>query len=226
MSLDSRIRTSCHCRRGQRGANLAEFGPALVILFIVIFVPMVNLIVWGWGTATGLFITSQSAKAAAVSENYDTALSSAADTAVNLANSCFGKLAHLKPVAGYNDSGLDLYIVVTNILTNRTSTFGPNHPLIGAIDTTNNVYEYQVQTKYEVLPLFNLAKTPMISHIPIISQSTILSFTSQQSAEYPNGLIGTGSNSGSAAVPKLKIWNAPDSSTTTGNTQNAATNSR
>lgn len=205
--------------RQERGANLAEFGPALVILFLIIFVPMLNLVAWGWGMATANFITSQSAKAAAVSENYDVALSSAVSTAADLSNSYFGRLAHLKPVDGFNDSGLDLYVVATNILTNRVTIFGPNTAVTGAIDTTNNVYEYQVQTKYEIAPFLNLGKAPMIGSIPIISKPTMLSFTSQQSAEYPNGLLGAGPATGSGATPKLKIWNAPDSTNSSGSVQ-------
>jgi hypothetical protein len=221
MAVKKRSRTSRHKNRDQHGANLAEFGPAVFILFIVVFIPAINLVAFGWGTATAIFITSQSAKAAAVSENYDTALSSATTTAANLTNSYIGKLAHLKPVEGYNDSGIDLYIVATNILTNKTSLAGPNLPLRGVVDTTNNVYEYQIQTKYEIAPLLNLARTPMLNNIPIISKPTILSFTSQQSAEYPNGLIGNGTNASALSAPKLKIWNAPDLNPVTGSAQNS-----
>jgi hypothetical protein len=205
--------------RAERGANLAEFGPALIILFVIIFVPMVNLIAWGWGIAAAIFITNQSAKAAAVSENYDMAISSATSTAVNLSNSYLGRLARLKPVEGFNNSGLDLYIVATNILTNRVCIFGPDVALSGTIDTTNNVYEYQVQTTYEVAPLFNLGKAPMLDNIPIISKPTMLSFTAQQSAEYPNGLTGGAGVAGVPAAPKMKIWNAPDSNNPNGSFQ-------
>jgi hypothetical protein len=202
MRIELASQISPNRNRHRHGASLAEFGPALFILFVVILVPALNLITWGCCMATAIFITSQSAKAAAVSEDYDSALSSATATATNLSNSYFGKLAHLKPVEGHNDSGVDLYIVATNILTNKTSIFGPNLPLAGLVDTTNNVYEYQVQTKYEISPFLNLTKAPVVNNIPILSKPTILAFTSQQSAEYPNGLVGNGTNAGTIATPK------------------------
>ena len=97
---------------------MAEFAPALFVFLILIFFPFINLFGYLCGVATALLIANQCATAAAVSQTYQDATTASADTAVQLTNSCLGQFARLQAVGGYNGTGVNVYVAVTNINSN------------------------------------------------------------------------------------------------------------
>ncbi|PWT95705.1 MAG: hypothetical protein C5B53_11010 [Candidatus Melainabacteria bacterium] len=171
---------------------MSEFAPALFVFLVLIFFPFLNLFGYLCGIATAALIANQCATAAAVSQTYDDAINNCSDTAMALSGSCLGKFANLQAVGGYKGTGVDVFVAVTNMGSNTTSVFGPNQPISGTVDTTNNIYEYEAQVNYNVGPFISMAGIPLVSEIPMLGKPAQFTFSVQKAAEYPNGLTGGG----------------------------------
>jgi hypothetical protein len=182
---------------------MAEFAPALFIFLILILFPFINLFGYLCGVATAQLIANQCATAAAVSQTYPDALTATTDTAVQLTNSILGQFGRLQPVGGYKGTGVDVYVAVTNIGSNITTIVGPNQPVPGPIDTTNNIYEYEAQVTYNVGPFISMAGLPIVGQLPMLGKPAQFIFAVQKAAEYPDGLVGNGiqQNGGSVGPP-------------------------
>jgi hypothetical protein len=167
---------------------MAEFAPALFVFLVAIFFPFLNLFGYICGVATATLIANQCATAAAVSQTYAEALNSTSNTAVQLANSGLGKFSRLHAVGGYKDSGINIYVAVTELATNSTTFYGPNQPLNVPIDTIKNIYEYEAQVNYSVGPFLSMEGIPMFKDVPMLGKPAAFSFTVQKAAEYPDGL--------------------------------------
>jgi hypothetical protein len=175
---------------------MSEFAPALFVFLMLTFFPFLNLFGYLCGIATAALIANQCANAAAVSQTYDDAMSNSSGTALALSSSVLGKFANLQAVGGYQGSGVDVFVAVTNIGSNTTNVFGPNQPISGIVDTTNNIYEYEAQVNYNVGPFISMAAIPIVSDIPMLGKPAQFTFAVQKAAEYPNGLTSGGSPSG------------------------------
>jgi len=174
--------------RSLRGSNLAEFAPALFIFLILILFPFLNLFGYVCGVSTVTLIANECATAASVSPTFGGALVASSDTAMRLADSPLGKFSHLQPVAGYNGTGLDVYIAITDIASQAVTLYGPNKPLAGAADTSRKIYEYQARVNYTIAPFMNMAGIPLVRDIPILGRPAQFTFTVHKAAEYPDGL--------------------------------------
>lgn len=69
---------------------MAEFGPALIVFFLVILFPMINLIAMGTGAGTIYLLAKESAGKAGNSTTYADVLNAAESAAVQIASSGFG----------------------------------------------------------------------------------------------------------------------------------------
>ena len=178
--------------RKASGANIAEFAPAIFVLFLVILFPLINLLAIASGFATATLIANQCATAAAVSQTYNDALNSMSNTALTLTSSPLGKFAGLQPMSGYGyqGCGVDLYVAVTNVGSNSITVYGPNTPLAGPIDTTNNIYEYEARVSYAIGPFLSMAGTPIFTNVPGLGKPADFQLAVQKAAEYPYGLVG------------------------------------
>lgn len=181
-------------------ASSAEFGPALIVLFLVILFPLINLISIATGASTIYFLSKESASKASNSTTYADALRAAEQVANRIASSGFGKFAKLQPVAGYNGSGIDLYVSDTNINSQNTTSYGPNTPPPIAINTNTNLYTYDVRATYDMGPFVNMGAVPFVKDIPGVGKPARMSFLASSSAEHPEG-IGPGAASTAAAPP-------------------------
>jgi hypothetical protein len=171
--------------RNERGNQLAEFGPALWVFFIVVLFPLFNLCQFVCGVATVALIAAQSAQAMASSPDFNSGLTAGRAAATSLAASGFGKFAHLTPVSPY---GVQFYIDTTNVNTNAQTATGPDTPLSTAIDTTNNLYQIEARCQYNVGPMLPMQNIVLLADIPLIGKAAQLSFSNQKAAEFPNGL--------------------------------------
>jgi hypothetical protein len=186
-------------RRRAFGGNIAEFGPALLVLFLVIIFPLLNLMGFACGVATATLIANQCACSASVSQTYTDALTAASNTAMALITSPLGKFAGLQPLNGYQGSGVDLYVAATNTTSNKTTVYGPNTAVPGPIDTSTYIYEYEARVNYAIGPFLSMAGNPFVGNIPMIGKPANFQLTVQKSAEYPDGLTGGGAAAGAAS---------------------------
>ncbi len=200
MNLDHVRKRRRVSKRRLGSANSAEFGPAMIVLFLVILFPLINLISIATGASTIYFLTKESASKASNSTTYADALKAAEQAAVKISTSGFGKFAKLNPVAGYNGSGIDLYVSDTNISSLTTNSYGPNTPPPIAVNTNTNLYSYDVRATYDMGPFVNMGSVPFVADIPGVGKPARLSFLASSPAEHPEG-IGPGQESTTANAP-------------------------
>lgn len=201
--------------RNQRG-NLSEMPVAMIVFFLFIVFPFLNLVFYAAAVATVAFITTQCASAAAAAPDYDSALAAMQTTCNNLSNSAWGAFARLKPVGGYLGSGADLYVVkVPTANPSAIVVSKADQPDASAIDPTTYVYEYRVRTNYNIAPFTNLAGLPFIGQVPLIGQAVNLSFCSERNVEMVANLgptsvpAGTGSGGAGSAIVTQHYFRAP-----------------
>ncbi|HEY9788149.1 MAG TPA: hypothetical protein V6D17_22360 [Candidatus Obscuribacterales bacterium] len=170
---------------------MAEFGPVLIVAFLFGLFPLINMVGFGAGCATQLFLTRQCASVAGTQLTYDDALNAMRQEAQKIASSGFGKFAKLTPAGGYNNCGADLYVVMTDINTGQSSVYGPNQKPSSSINMGSSICEYRVTTRFTISPFLNLSGVPFIGSVPMIGKSSNISYCCERSAEHPEG-VSTG----------------------------------
>lgn len=174
--------------RPNSGGVLAEFGPVLFIFFMIILFPMLDLIGFGCAMTSMAFIASQCVAKAGQATTYSAALSQAAQEAQRLQASGFATIGNLKPVGGFLDSGVNLYVHESEVNSTNTKTYGPNTVMTGPINTTKNVYQYAATFNCDVSPFASLSAVPFLKDIPGVGKPARMNYTARKTIEYPQGL--------------------------------------
>ncbi|MBI2812333.1 MAG: hypothetical protein HYX67_16100 [Candidatus Melainabacteria bacterium] len=190
---------------------MSELPIALLMLFILLMFPLIDLAGLATGASIAFLIAHQSAARAASHQRYDSALTAMSTEANNFLSTGFANFARLTPVGGYDGSGADLYILATNYRGGGIKVFGPNQPVSEPIDPSTCLYECNVRVKYKVGPVISMANAPFISEIPGLGKPAVLSFEENRAAEYPIGLnkIGDLANSSTNQGPNVATLNIP-----------------
>lgn len=187
--------------RNRRG-NLAEMPVAMLVFFMFIVFPLLNLVFYAAAASTVAFITTQSASSAASTADYNSALTAMQNTCTSLSSSGWGAFARLQASGGYNNCGADLYILkIQTANPSNISVIGPDTPDPNPIDATNYIYEYRVRTNFIIAPFMNLAAVPFIGQVPMIGKSCPLSFCSERDIEMSN--ISSGNAQGQTPFSSL-----------------------
>jgi len=184
------VRTT-HPRRQKRGST-AEFAPALLILFLFLVFPLINLLGLATGTATIALLAQEAANHAAQSNTYTDALVATQSSANQFMGTGFAAFAKLKPAGGYNNCGINLWVNQTAIQSQQGTQYGPNTAVPPPIDATSNIYEYSVHARYVTQPIINLSAVPFIGNVPGVGAPTTLFLCVNRAVEFPDGLIGNG----------------------------------
>lgn len=180
-------------RRSPRGAALqADFAVCLLIFLLATAFPMLDLLGLAAGFATAAFAATQSAHKASLATTYPEAISEALDAAYGIAGGCFGKFAALVPNGGLSNSGVDLYVYVTDIDSGIVKVFGPNSAVTDKIDPSANIYEYCARVNYHCGPMINMSSVPFVKDVPGLGQPFELTYSAFRATEYSDGLNGTG----------------------------------
>jgi hypothetical protein len=167
---------------------LAEW-PVAVMVFLLFFIfPLIDLVAIGSAFAVISLIDYQSVVRASSQQTFNTALSSSVQEIQALNTSAFARFAHLKPVGGYQNSGMDLYIDATNYWNNQSQIYGPNQPLAASVDRTNEIFEYRGRVIYDVTPFINLSSAPFIQNVPGLGKPFRLEFQTRRAVEHPEGM--------------------------------------
>lgn len=187
--------------RRKRGAtNLAEFAPALFVLFFV-GLPLVDLIGFGTGVATCWFAAFNVASQTSKAPNFNAGMSEMVATTNSIIGSAFGKFAKVQPVGGYSNSGMNVYIEQTNPSGGATTVVGPNSQLSPPVDTNKFIYQLDVIGTYDIHPWLPLGSMPYINQVPILGKPARIQVTADRNLEMAVGWIGP-SNYGFAGAMK------------------------
>jgi hypothetical protein len=177
-------------RRNRTGASLAEFGPALIIFFLVILFPLIDLVGLATGYVTCYLATRQAASAAGVSASFDRAQKSSISSLRKIYRAGFGKFARIVPTGGVANSGSHIWIVRTDInsISSGSSEYlGPDEPMSETPDLMRYIYEYRVTTRQNVGPLVPIP-IGLLADIPGLSSPFPVSITCCAQAEHPEGV--------------------------------------
>ena len=187
----------------RRGSSLAEFGPVLVVLILVIIFPLVNLLAWVAGYATVNNITQACGAEAANAASFSEALANVQKRANLLSQSGLAKFARIRPQGGYQSCGVDLYVVTTSIDADpnhkdptRGHLFGPNTGLPADFAQTEKIeqsngavmYEYSVRTNFWVGPVLDLSQLPFVGSVPMVGKDVLLGASTTRAVEHSDAL--------------------------------------
>lgn len=186
--------------RSQRG-NLLELAPAIMILLVVLIFPLINLMGVAVGYGVAFLITNQAARQAAAQPTFGDALSTMHDESGSILQMGVARFAKLRPVAGYQNCGTDLYVIASNYITSNVTEHGPNRPVPPPIDTNAFIYEYRVPGTFEVGPMIDMSSIPCLDAIPGLGSPARISVASDRAVEHPAGLAGLHSTSAQFNTP-------------------------
>lgn len=194
-------------RRSRRG-SIAEVPPALFILFVVIMLPLIDLL--GLALAAGAIgLTNYTCMSrAACQPTFDLALSAMSDEATSFQSTGFFKFLNLQPAGGYQNCGIDMWVKADNFRGGTSQTYGPNTPVPPPVDTTTYIYAYMGRSAFRVSPWISFSGVPLLSQIPGLGQPVVLTFDVCKNVETPGVVEGSvanaaGGNVGSAAPPAI-----------------------
>lgn len=193
--------------------SIAEFPAALATLFFFFAFPLINLAFLGTASACIYLTAVQTAISASYSQTFESALVAVSKEANYINSSGFARLVKMKPVNGYNGTGIDLYVQATG-LASGSQMYGPNTPVAGKVDTATNIYEYVSSATYEVSPFIDLSAIPLLDSVPGLGKPAILNMRAFRACEFPMGLSGPGASlifAGGTAGTKLSDLSGLDS---------------
>ncbi len=170
------------------GHATAEFAPAMIVFFLIILFPLINLIMFAAGYGTGYLCAKQCASRASTQNTFSEALAVVQTESDTFVQSGFGKFAKLAKQGGFNGSGVDLSVVSVDINSGTVTNHPKNAPLGSAATPDSSTYEYRVEATYDVGPFMNLSTLPWIGSVPGLGPPATLTFTTTASAEFPEGL--------------------------------------
>lgn len=178
-------RTGRISQRNSRG-SLAEFGPALTMLamvLLIIAIPIVRVLL---PLATLQFITERAAGSASKATTYGAARSAAHDVVTELVQSPVAKFAGLR-VECLQDVSLFVSEQVASS-AQRNVVVGPNMPLATAACPDKCVYEYEVRAAYLFSPAFSLDRLPVLRKVPFVDAPAAYTARAVRAVEFPEGL--------------------------------------
>lgn len=176
--------------RSQKGSGhaAAEFAPALIIFFLVILFPLINLIMFACGVGTAYLAAKQCASRAGTQATFTEALN-VVQTESNYFQACgFGQFAKLQGVGGAGGSGINLSVVATPYGGGPVTQFTVNTPISGTADPNANTYEYRVDATYTIGPFMDMSMIPWIGGVPGLGPPAQMTFSAASTAEFPEGL--------------------------------------
>jgi len=170
--------------RNSRG-SLAEFGPALVLFFVFLVVPMLSLARLGMSTAAIYFIVDRAADKASKAPSYDAAMSRANEAVDDLINSPIARFSGLK-ADGVGQ--VCLYVDEHVTMSDTANVISRDQLLRKPIYPEVNTYEYEVQSSYSLEPLLPACGLPWLGKIPFLCAPVTLTVRAVRPVEYPDGL--------------------------------------
>jgi hypothetical protein len=202
--------------RNDRGSSeLSEFAPVLYIVFLIILMPLLDLVCVFVAGAVQYLATNDLAAKAATQPSYSSALNSMANEAYQFQSNGLAQFVQMVPEGGYTGCGDDLYVLVTDLASGTVTSSAADQPIGQTINTQTNMYEISVKSAYSVGPLVSLAAVPILQNIPGLGKPVTLCFSANRPVEHPGGLQsaanGTVVGSGGPVTPFNRIASNPAS---------------
>jgi hypothetical protein len=159
----------------------------MYVLFLIILIPLLNLVNLFVSAATLYLATNDFASKAATQPNYSSALNAMAAESYKFQATGFARFLHMVPTGGFSGCGDDLYVLATDLGTGAVTSSQADMPLSQAIDTPASMYELSVQSVYEVSPLISMSALPLLGSVPGLGKPAALTFKATRPVEQPGG---------------------------------------
>ncbi|HEY9788549.1 MAG TPA: hypothetical protein V6D17_24380 [Candidatus Obscuribacterales bacterium] len=168
-------------RKG-RGSAIAELGPAIFLIFVIVVFPLTTLGTLGLRYSFLIMTVRAAALDASRCKQFQEDVSPAQPSAVNTANKTANTFA--SKFSGISLNQVSTYISICNLPTKKI-TFS-EAPLT-AVDEVNNVYDIDVKITGEVMPLIQNSRGYW-GNIPGLTAPFSVTATAAFAAENPSGL--------------------------------------
>jgi hypothetical protein len=167
----------------------------MFLIFIVI--PLIDLVSFVTGVGCSSLLSTWSARQAGPASTFTEAKAAMAQTEAQL--STFTRFCVMKPTAG-GATGVTMKVIVTPVQSGSAQTFtapgsipntpptDPSDPNTPPLNTTNAVYQYEIVSAYDVLPMFNFSATPFLHDVPALGKPVPVRFVTTAAVEHPEGL--------------------------------------
>jgi len=178
--------------RSHRGsAEIAQFIPALYVLFMVALLPLLNVGAVFMAAAVQYLATNDFASRASTQSDFPSALNTMTAGAYQFKSSGLANFITMSPQGGFTGCGDDLYVLTTNIASGLVTSSSADMPLTQPVQTGINIYEISVKSSYSVSPLIDLSAVPILGDVPALGKPVTLSFTANRPLEHPGGFQAT-----------------------------------
>lgn len=183
--------------RSQCGSHIAEFGPVLFIIIILILFPLADLVTYLCGVSTVQLAVTEGSRAAATADTPNDALIAMEKAVKNVASSGMGSFTKLQGEGGYNGCGCKLNLHITSALNGKSQTLEipSQFPLPEELrpgtktNKSDQIYQYLVSGEFTVSPLVDMSGIPGLK-IPMLSPTRV-SYTAEHAVENLQGLNAT-----------------------------------
>ncbi len=178
--------------RRSKGHSIAELGPALFMVLLIMVLPMATLASLGIRYAIMFYAVRQAAREAAKSTQFIADQSALQLSAKNRAAQVINLFSNAAGANGLQLVACNTYADVINISTGATTSYGPSTPIPAGTPITpaTNVYNIRVQVDANVRPLFE-GGTGWFKNaggIPGLTKSFPVRMVSASMSERPDGL--------------------------------------
>lgn len=182
-------------KRKTKGHSIAELGPALFLILLIMVLPLACLASLGIRYTLLFYAVRQAAREAAKSTQFQTNQSALQISAINRARQIMALFANSSGGNGLtvNPGDVHCYVDIINIASGATTSPGPDTriPPATPISTAANVYNVRVQVDGTVRPLFEASGDGagwFGVGVPGLSRPFPVRMVSAAMAERPDGL--------------------------------------
>jgi hypothetical protein len=168
-------------QRKMKGSQAAELPVVLLILFVVILFPLIDLVSVVIGLGTLSFAADSAARAAGAAASYQDAQDKALAASNQIISGPLGQFAHLQPQA----SPVVLHLLQIDSNGNPTQV-DPTQAGF-SIDPKTYSYQYSVTLSYTAMALINLSSSNFLSGVPYIGAPAPVSCSASSPVEHLEG---------------------------------------
>lgn len=172
---------------------MSEYSICITVLLLFFVLPLIDLLSLASGAGVLLLENMQQATKASQQQSFSDALAVLPDEANRFSTTGLCRYLSLQPIAGYRNTGTDLYICADSFRTGdqASKVFPDNQPLPPPIDTSTYVYELCAKTTYYIYPLVSLHAVPFIGSVPGLGLPVAIKFETRRMIEHPLGFCAS-----------------------------------
>jgi hypothetical protein len=172
-------------KRSQRSHNgsTAEFAPALLVLFVIMVFPLIDLLAVAVGYADAWVLSVRWASIAAGSTGIESGTSLVERDCTKSMQTGLANLVKLSV------PDIRVYGVRTKVMDGSVEYIGPRERANPPLNTTDYVYEYMTKAQFEQQPFVTMGGLPGLQSVPGLGAPFKYTLSQMRAVEHLEGLI-------------------------------------